>query len=485
MLGRSYWDFNITVDTTQYPGRTPGVGTDFTATVQTNGQGVSYSAGNNQSTGLWAPQLQEVTVSGGVAATITVMFADDLTGRPNHETGLKRPPRMQTSYQYDGTTNLTFKSPYGGLIYIQPKERNKGIKVFNVGGVEKAAWWKDGTWIHHPDDATAPIGEVDTGAFIYTTPVENIKSIDLVNFAKNMNRFADAASDFYGRDQQSEQGAHRRFTYAALPEFRHRFVNDVQISIGAAHSGYPVMSSSFNANRTDVPTNALNDWLLWHEVGHNLASAPFLAEGSTEVTNNLLALYMQELKGRYPDPEALPEMDRIKFDIRKAPTWLKTNDGHAWSNGDAGIRLVMFGQLKIWAKAEFAIDDWYTQAGKTKAAIYGSDEGWNMFKLMHRLARSNDDMFGDKNYCSSSATKLSGGDLMMVCSSYVSGYDLSDFFTTWNVGETSMTNADGSKVYNGGISQAGLTVLDELSNKLGLLKPKNDPLLVDSIYTRN
>ncbi|HDY7475084.1 TPA: SslE/AcfD family lipoprotein zinc metalloprotease [Vibrio vulnificus] len=472
MLGRSYWDHEITVDTTSYPGRTPGVTSNGRAEIQTNGKAVTYSAGNNQSTGFWAPQLQPVTITGGVKATITVMMADDLTGKPNHEVALKRPPRMQTSYGYDGS-ELTFKAPYGGLIYIQPKERDRDIVTFNLDGVETAAWWTNGQWVHKPDSATAPIAEIDTGSFIYTTPINNVTSIDIAQFAEEMNRFAEAASDFYGRDETTEEGTHRRFTYPELEEFRHRFVNDVQISVGAAHSGYPVMNSSFNATSTTVPTQAKNDWLLWHEVGHNLASAPFSAPGSTEVTNNLLALYMQELEGRNDNPR----MDRIIFDIKKAPLWLNANSGHAWSHGDAGMRLVMFGQLKLWAKAHFKIDDWYSN-DDAKPAIYGEDEGWNMFKLMHRKARG--DVQGDNggiNYCSSKDTGLSNGDLMMVCSSYVSGYDLRDFFTTWNVGETSMTNPDGTKEYSGGISQRAKDIVTALK----LAKPEHSPLAVDSL----
>lgn len=85
--------------------------------------------------------------------------------------------------------------------------------------MEKAAWWKDGRWVHSIDSAVAPIAEVDTGSFIYTTPINNVKSIDINQFAIEMNRFADAASDFYGRDEISEDSLHRRFTYTDLKSF--------------------------------------------------------------------------------------------------------------------------------------------------------------------------------------------------------------------------------------------------------------------------
>jgi len=476
MLGRSFWDHDITVDTSAYPGRSTGTGLSESVDIETAGKAVSFSAGNNQPTGLWAPQLQDVTVTGGVEATITVMMADDLTGRPQHEVGLNRPPRMQMSFNHDGSFT-TFKVPYGGLITIKPTNASLNsqstVETFNFSGVEKAALWKEGQWINTLDEATAPIAEIDTGNLIYTTSVKNLESADLDKFSKDMNKFSNMLNDFYGRDEISEKGKHRRYTYPVLSGFRHRFVDDVQISIGAGHSGYPVMHSGFNANATDISLEPLSSWLLWHEVGHNLATAPFTAPGSTEVSNNILALYVQE--------SVTGEMGRIKTDIQKAPLWLNQNSGHAWSNANAGLRLVMFSQLKIWAKKHFKIDAWY-DANDHKPTIYNADNGWNMFKLMHRKARG--DTQGDNlgahngtNYCSSSYTKLRDGDLMMVCSSYVSGYDLSEFFTTWNVGETSSTTPEGNKSYSGGITNEGLDKLAELK----LSKPTKGPLSIHQL----
>lgn len=476
MLGRSFWDHQIVVDTTKYPGRSTGSPTTATAIIELGGEAVNYSAGNRQSTGLWAPQLSTVTVSGGVPATITIMLADNLTGKTQHEKNLNRPPRMEQTFSYDGSS-LSFQVPYGGLIYIKPLGSTKGSTSFNLSGVELAPWWKEGDWVHPASTATAPIGEVDTGTMIYTAPKQALEGTDLAEFSRKMNLFTEAANDFYGRDEVTEQGNHRRFTYPDLKGFRHQFVEDVQISIGAAHSGYPVMASGFNANDKQIDMDPLNSWLLWHEIGHNLAAPPFAVAGGTEVTNNLLALYMQE----HEVQGSKAQMTRIKNDIQKAPLWIEKHQGHAWSEANAAMRLVMYGQLKTWAASNFSIGRWYPDADN-KPSIYGDDEGWNMFKLMHRKTRG--DTQGDqldgrkgKNYCSAKETGLSGADLMMSCSSYVSGYDLSDFFGTWNPGEVSMTHPDGTKSYEGGITAAGLGIISELN----LAKPNRSPLQINKL----
>ncbi|WP_050917814.1 SslE/AcfD family lipoprotein zinc metalloprotease [Vibrio campbellii] len=463
MLGRSYWDLDISVDTTSYPGRPSQSGSTASVAIHTDNKTVIGTAGSMQSTGLWAPQLEEVTISGGVKASINVALVDDLTGRANHELSLKRPPRVQKTFQYDGSS-LSFKVPYGGLIYIQPLEvDSRDVVTFNFTGVLRASWWKNGSWLN-PINTDVPLAEIDSGHFIYTTPTNNVLDTDVPKFVDELNAFANHASDFYGRDQVTAEGKHRRFTYDALLANRHRFVNDVQISIGAAHSGYPVQSNSYWPTWTVVPTTPTNDWLLWHEVGHNLASAPFMMAGSTEVTNNILALYMQEQR------EDKPYMDRIASDLSKSPLWLDRFEGHAWSEADVSMRLAMFGQLKLWAEDHFNIDDWYSNQAE-KPSIFGEDQGWNFFKLAHRKARG--DSIGDQgiNYCSTQSSQLSQGDLMMACTSYLTGYDLTDYFRMWNPSETKANLPNGTVDYSGGLTPAGFNAVAAM----GLPKPEKSP----------
>ena len=468
MLGRSYWDPEITVDTTVYPGRPTQSGGSATADIQTYRQPVIFAANNRQATGLWAPQLQDVMVSGGVAGTITVALVDDLTGRATHEQALNRPPRVEKSFAYDGTS-LKINVPYGGLIYVSPQASSELQTVqYEFTNVIKASYWKQGEWIN-PLNTDVPLADIDTGHFIYTTPVKNVTNGEHVaEFSAQINRFAEAASDFYGRDQVEQVGQHRRFTSDTLPEHRHHFVNDRQISIGAAHSGYPVQSSSFDINRTTIPTQPMDDWLLWHEVGHNLASAPFSVAGSTEVTNNILALYMQEMR-----PNS-PTMARIANDIKKIPLWMSANSGHAWSEADAGIRLVMFGQLKLWATDHFDINNWYPS--DSMPTVFNQDasqdQGWNLYKLMHRMARG--ETFGsDQNYCTTQATGLNASDTLMICASYASGYNLSDFFQQWNPGEIKADMPNGESDYSGGITAQGVAEVMSLNLPTANKNPLN------------
>lgn len=177
--------------------------------------------------------------------------------------------------------------------------------------------------------------------------------------------------------------------------------------------------------------------------------------GSTEVVNNILALYMQEKR------EDKPYMERIESDIQKSVLWLERYSGHAWSEANNNMKLAMFGQLKRWAEENFDLSKWQSHSIlDVNHSIFDQDQGWNMFKLMHRLARAGDDI--SNNFCSSAATGLRDGDLLMVCASYVSGYDLSPYFEKWNPGESKAILPDGSPSYSGGITQEGLSFVANL-----------------------
>ncbi|MGS0679794.1 SslE/AcfD family lipoprotein zinc metalloprotease [Shewanella sp. 125m-7] len=464
MLGRSYWDNDISVNTVIYPGNTATTGSNASVHIETFNKAVVGTANNMQSTGLWAIKRSPVTVTGAHDATITVALVDDVTGKHEHELALKRPSRVQKSWTHTAGSTTKIIAPYGGLIYIKPTSTDTNNTVeFSFNGVLKASLWRDGQW-QNAVNTDVPLAEINSGHFVYTTPVNNVANTDIQVFADGMNDFANKASDFHARDNSD---GNMRFTGELLPEHSHRFVNDVQISIGAAHSGYPVMSTSYNRDANTIPTQPENDWLLWHEVGHNLAAAPFNVKGATEVANNLLALYMQEQRDN-----GNGEMDRVKTDIQKAPMMISRDDGHVWSHGNAGSRLVMFAQLKVWAEDHFKIADHFK--GETIPSYYGKHEGWNMIKMMHREARNID----NQSCSAKNAVGLTEGDLLMACASAVSGYDLTSFFESWNPSEVSVVTADGTRDYDGGITANGVGYVLSLSLPVPEVKPET----IDSIH---
>ncbi|MGF1724741.1 SslE/AcfD family lipoprotein zinc metalloprotease [Photobacterium nomapromontoriensis] len=479
MLGRSFWDYDVKVDVRQFPGEPSGTQGGASLTLDMANYSAMWYAGNRQPTGQWAVAHQPFTVSvsgNELPVTVTVALHDDLTGREKHELGLRRPPRMTKSMTIaSGTETMTV--PYGGLIYVQGGA-SESVNISLSGTVDAPLFDVRKGWVN-PMTSPAPIGEVVSSSFVYTAPKNNLNANrykgDLGTFASELDQFADDLNDFYARDEAFGGRNNRKATDTSMPNNRHHFVNDVAISIGAAHSGYPVMNSSFNVNSSDLSTTPLNDWLLWHEVGHNAAEAPFNVEGATEVVNNILALYMQD--------KYLGKMTRVEQDIRIAPTFVATENGHAWAAGGAGERLVMFAQLKEWAETEFDITQWYQG---DVPAFYDTTtagmKGWNMFKLMHRLTRNQSEdalnLKGD-NMCY--GQNLEQSDKLMVCASYVAQTDLTDFFDAWNPGSVAnIYPGVNTPVYIPAISQAGMRVVDGMNLKV----PLRDPLKIDSITVR-
>ncbi|EOT9354614.1 SslE/AcfD family lipoprotein zinc metalloprotease, partial [Escherichia coli] len=205
MLGRSWWDLNIKVDVEKYPGSVSAKGESVTENISLYSNPTKWFAGNMQSTGLWAPAQQDVTIksSASVPVTVTVALADDLTGREKHEVALNRPPRVTKTYTLEANGEVTFKVPYGGLIYIKGDSKDDVSANFTFTGVVKAPFYKDGEW-KNDLDSPAPLGELESASFVYTTPKKNLEASNftggVAEFAKDLDTFASSMNDFYGRN---------------------------------------------------------------------------------------------------------------------------------------------------------------------------------------------------------------------------------------------------------------------------------------------
>lgn len=478
MLGRSFWDYDVKVDIRQFPGEPSSSQGGTTLTLDMGDYSAAWYAGNRQPTGQWAVAHQPFTVSvsdNEQPVTFSIALHDDLTGREKHELSLKRPPRMTKSFTLDSGSHK-FTVPYGGLIYVQGGG-SKDVTITLSNTVDAPLYDVKKGWIN-PINSPAPIGEVVSNSFVYTAPKLNLNAEryegQLDVFANELDIFSEDLNDFYARNEDVSGSKNRKVTDATMPNNRHHFVNDVAISIGAAHSGYPVMNDSFNVQGRNLSTTPLNDWLLWHEVGHNAAEAPFNVAGATEVVNNILALYMQD--------KYLGKMERVVNDIQLMPEFIEAEKGHVWGAGGAGERLVMFAQLKEWAETEFDINDWYEGGVPAyyETSITGM-KGWNLFKLMHRLTRNKSELnLNGINYCY--GQDLEKSDALMLCASYAAQTDLTEFFSAWNPGVVAQILPGQDKpIYEGGVSQLGKTAVSNLN----LPMPQRDPLKISEVTVRS
>jgi hypothetical protein len=97
---------------------------------------------------------------------------------------------------------------------------------------------------------------------------------------------------FWKKQVEAQDDISNQIAERKRPE---RMVADVQISAGFMHSGYPIMLHLPEAvemvtfNRIKFP-----GWGFHHEVGHNHQRGDFTFDGTVEVTNNVLAMYVYE-----------------------------------------------------------------------------------------------------------------------------------------------------------------------------------------------
>lgn len=180
-------------------------------------------------------------------------------------------------------------SAFGGLIYIEVPEKAAGHKPFSAtiqGGMAAPLFVlgqdDDAKWNHELKNRPAPWAELACDKMILSVPTEVARTVanptQLMTFWKQVVE---------AQDDICNQTAERK-----RPE---RMVADVQISAGFMHSGYPIMLHVPQAlemvtfNRIKFP-----GWGFHHEIGHNHQRGDFTYDGTTEVTNNVLAMYVYD-----------------------------------------------------------------------------------------------------------------------------------------------------------------------------------------------
>ena len=122
----------------------------------------------------------------------------------------------------------------------------------------------------------SPMVELEIpGSIIFTIPVSTIKEV--------VTDMEAVANIWYDCMETIHWLIGYRFR---KPE---RFVTDVDIAAGAAHSGYPVVAKPLQTKVFEIPfMKAGKAWGIFHELGHNIVTNQFEPKGGEEVVNNLI-----------------------------------------------------------------------------------------------------------------------------------------------------------------------------------------------------
>ena len=128
-----------------------------------------------------------------------------------------------------------------------------------------------------------------------------------------------------------------------LPQGQQLFVDDIQISAGSAHAGYPMMYGSYPMANPLVTYLRSTDfgWGIYHELGHNNQMNTWKSVYGSESTNNLFSIYVQE---------KLFGMSRIVVDGRFTKTINVLNDPAVtdkWSGVDVWGKIVFMDQIRL------------------------------------------------------------------------------------------------------------------------------------------
>ncbi len=481
MLERAFYDSNLKADPTQFPGKVTG-GKEENATIYLRkiSAFAQWYARNMQSTGLFAPANKEITITvpNGVNFSklqVQVAMSDNVSGLIKHELILKRPPRMVKKYEFE-SNNLTFKHPYGGLIYIASHDSNPTTETATLtfNGVEKAILFKldettETEWDNMKTSSLAPLGEILSHHFVVTVPQKNIANLtfaEITDIAKGFDEVAINSNDFYGFDRNcsiniSDFTVHTPPTCETRKGYQHREVFDPHISIGDGHSGYPIMVMNWKPFSSKFPQNPRNDWLLWHELGHNTAVNWLTIPGSTEVANNVMALYQQH-KFNLPlrTDERISSVDLI---IAKSQSY-----------GDSGAfgRLLMFAQIPLWVQDnylnQFKVNNpkYYENNGSIKTGFdFLDNSAWDIYKIMHRETRENNNSANYRYSACAENNNLTITESFATCISSILHLDLSSFMEDWEAGTVGVGAIDGINIYDnsGGFGSAGKTAISNMN----------------------
>ncbi len=251
-----------------------------------------------------------------------------------------RMPRISRTFAVD-RAQMRIGNAYGGLVYLEVGQPQDGRLDVVLDNIVPAPLFVLGTttpddWRKQQRAAPGPWAELAADKVVLTVPSAAIRALDdptaLLQF---WDRLLDGAADLATRPRQRER-----------PE---RYVADLEISAGAMHSGYPIMTHlGAVPDMIELARLEQGPWGLFHELGHNHQNRDWTFAGTGEVTVNLFSLYLCHVFCDVPWDQAwggklVAARDRLAQCLRNGnKPW--GQDGGA--KADLALRLLMYSQLE-------------------------------------------------------------------------------------------------------------------------------------------
>ncbi|XP_064085273.1 uncharacterized protein LOC135200566 [Macrobrachium nipponense] len=269
---------------------------------------------------------------------------------PNLRKGIfKRMPVVSEEFDLNPGKNC-LRSQFGGnLIFTyEGKERfNVTAEVKNVVetphyilGKSSSTDWKK------MKNLDAPFSVLETDKVVLIVPTSEARGIvDIDDLLRRYDDIMTKLEDLSGFNESDPP-----------PQGKQWMVDDVQITAGSAHAGFPAMFDHEYYDLTSPKTP--HDWVVWHELGHNYQQGPYWSYAyGIESTVNLFSLYIEE---------KLKADDRLKRENRYLPTALAVDKG------------LTFEQADCWQKLVFLMEIKYSFPS----------HGWEMYRHLNRTVRA-------------------------------------------------------------------------------------------------
>ncbi|MCH8499154.1 MAG: M60 family metallopeptidase [Marinobacter sp.] len=330
----------------------------------------------------------------GLYAVLNVRTDVLRLGHGNSGSQLKRPGNLSLRVALQAGDNYV-RNPYGGSIVIESSgDHDRTVWVQVAGGVRQPFFDlgsnNDEDWHtarHYPAPFAILQGpQIAIGLY----DRQRWEAIEQpTQLMENYERVMELSRHITGFDRNGT-GVHR------WPDGRQFLVQDVEISAGFAHAGFPIMAQP--GFRIDRLTDSVFSWGVAHEIGHNyqhqcLSSYRY----GVESTVNVWSSYVEEQVGL----EARIERDgRYDSAISRFGT------------------VTHFTDFNVWEQLVFQMQ-----------MIYGLPGGWDNYRNALRYLRELPETQRNQ-ICNSDQAQW---DIWYEVMSTVSGYDLTAHFDTWQV----------------------------------------------------